>query len=314
VALAAVVEWLATDAPPLLVTAERGRVVWDPEHPERVGALRAALKRGDAAAVASIGDDLGLIARHTRAFLARITDRNALPMPAPDTEQAGYSYLHRDRRLIAYDLDEPGMERLCGPSLPYARTMLGARTVHEWAHLAVEAGWVPCVVGERELEARLARLVEALDRVIASTPTAFRTMTGRELADLGVGSTPARGLARLFVARMSDYQANLLAQRFLDRSEIETYVRHNIRTLRFDYAPSQLFRMLIRYLFEFQYLRFSGVAKAQRFFVGSTWFDADFIATGILDGVSFSELVEAGAAICKCYAVDESRFSRRSVD
>jgi hypothetical protein len=43
-ALGDLAEWLARDVPPLLVT-ERGRVVWDPEHPERVGALRTAQAR-----------------------------------------------------------------------------------------------------------------------------------------------------------------------------------------------------------------------------------------------------------------------------
>jgi hypothetical protein len=313
-AVAEICEWLAGDPPPLLVTAEGGRILWDPEHPERLGALRTTLKRGDTAAVAAIGDDLRTVARHTRAFFGALAEPSALPMPDPATEQGGYSYLHRERRLIAYDIDEPGMERLCGPSLPYARAMLGARTIHEWAHLAVDAGWVPCVVGEDECRDRENRLAEALARVITALPAAVRSMTARDLAEVGAGGSPAEALARLFLARMSDYQANLLAQRFLDRTEIETYLRHNIRTLRLTYAPSQLFRMLIRYLFEIQYLKFSAVADPQTYFVRSTWFDADFFATGVLDGPRFAELVRAGAAICGAHAVDEARFTRRAVD
>jgi hypothetical protein len=313
-AITDVCEWLAGDAPPLLVTAERGRIVWDPEHPDRLGAFRTALKRGDAVAVAAIGDDLRLIARHSREFLAALTKPAALPKPASDTEQRGYSYLHRDRGLIAYDLDEAGMERLSGPPLPYARAMLGARTVHEWAHLAVDAGWVPCVAGDRELVARQGRLAEVLGGVIAALPSGFRTITARDLADIGAGGSSAEGLARSFLARMSDYQANLVAQRFLERNEIETYIRHNIRTLRSTYAPPQLFRMLIRYLFEFQYLVFSGVTDPRTFLVRSTWFDADFFATGVLDEPRFAELAAAGAAICACYAVDETRFAPRRAD
>jgi hypothetical protein len=313
-ALTELCEWLVQDIPPLLVTVERGHVLWDPEHPERLGALRTALKRGDAAAVDSIGADLRTIARHTRGFLGALADPDALPMPALDLEQGGYSYLHRERRLIAYELDEPGMERLCGPALPYARPMLGARTVHEWAHLAVDAGWVPCRARERELAARQARLAVGLERVLAAAPPSVRTMTAGDLAEIGAGGSAAEGLARSFLARMPDYQANLLAQRFLDRGEIETYIRHNIRTLRPAYAPAQLFRMLVRYLFEIQYLGFSEVADAKTFLVRSTWFETDFFATGILDGSRFSALVEAGAAICACYAVDESRFVRRGDD
>jgi len=300
--------WLATDAPPLLVTAERGRVVWDPDHPDRVGALRSVLKRGDAGAVASIAEDLRVVACHTRAFLAALADPDALPMPAPETEQGGYSYLHLERRLIAYDLDERGMERYCGPALPYARAMLGARTVHEWAHLAVDAGWVPCRDGEAVLAARQARLADELDRAIAVLPAAMRTLTAQDLAAAGGGT----GLARSFLARISDYQANFLAQRFLDRREIETYIRHNIRTLRFAYPPPQLFRMLVRYLFELQYLGFSEVRDPLTFLVSSTWFDADFLAPGVLDAERLGALADAAAAICTCYAIDETRFVPRA--
>ena len=301
-------EWLAHDAPPLLVTAGVDRILWDPEHPKRTGAIRDALKRGDAAAVAAVRDDLHTIARHTRAFRAALRDPAVLPAPAAETEQAGYSYLHRERRLIGYDLEEPGIERLAGPPLPYARAMLGARTVHEWAHLAVDAGWVPCAVGADELARRRDRLAASLADVITALPRAIHALIERDLAALDPAS-PADALARLFLARMPDYQANLLAQRFLDREEIETYIRHNVRTLRFAYAPSQLLRMLIRYLFELQYLAFSEVADRKGFFLRSTWFDADFFATGVLDAARFDELTERAAALCASYAVDESRFS-----
>jgi hypothetical protein len=111
---------------------------------------------------------------------------------------------------------------------------------------------------------------------------------------------------------MPDYQANLLAQRFLDRVEIETYVRHNIRTLRFGYAPAQLLRMLIRYLFELCYLRFSAVDDPRAFLVRSTWFDADFFATDVLDADRFAALADAAAAICDCWTIDETRFVGRT--
>lgn len=303
-------DWLTRDAPPVLVTAEHDRILWDPEHPERTGVLRAALKLGDAAAVAAVSEDLRTIARHTREFLASVVEPAVLPTPASETEQGGYSYLHRERRLIAYDLDEPGMERLAGPALPYARAMLGARTIHELAHLAVDAGWVPCVLGSDELEARRRGLAETLAAVIAALPPAIRDLTASDLTTLD-RDAPADALARLFLARMPDYQANLLAQRFLDRAEVETYIRHNIRTLRFAYAPPQLFRMLIRYLFELQYLGFSAVENPRAFFVRSTWFDADFFATGVVDAARFAELADRASALCACYAVDESRFNAR---
>ncbi len=307
-AIAELADWLALDAPPLLITAGRARIVWDPEHPDRLGSLRSALKRADAAALEAIAADLRVVARHTRAFHASLVAPEALPAPAPGTEQSGYSFLHRERARIAYDLDEPGMERLRGPALPYARAMLGARTVHEWAHLAVDAGWVPRAASEDELGARRRRLADGLAAVIAGLPAGVRTMTARDLADVGAGGAPADGLAELFLARMSDYQSNLLARRFLEPIEMETYVRHNVRTLRPFYAPPQLLRMLIRYLFEYQYLALSAVPDRRAYFLRSTWFDADFITTGVLSLDRFDELADAAAAIVACYGVDESRF------
>ena len=78
--------------------------------------------------------------------------------------------MHRARRLLAYNLDEPGIDRRHGPALPYARAMLGARAVHEWAHLAVDAGWVPLAVPAATFEHRLGALAAQLDAVVARAP------------------------------------------------------------------------------------------------------------------------------------------------
>lgn len=303
--------WLAEEAPPLLVTAGGGRIVWDAAHPARTGALRTLLKRGDGAAVADVAADLAVVARHTRAFLSALADPAGLPRPHADSEQRGYAYLHRERALVAYDLEEPGMERLAGPALPFARAMLGARTIHEWAHLAVDAGWVPCVADEAEVAARRRRLADGLAATVAGLPRALRAATAGDVADLAAEGPVGEVLAQIFLARMPDYQANLLARRFLDRVEMETYVRHNVRTLRGLYDPGRWLRMLVRYLFEYQYLAFSAVAEPRAFFLQSTWFDADFVETDVLDASGFSELAEAGAALCACWAVDEARFLTR---
>ena len=61
-------------------------------------------------------------------------------------------------------------------------------------------------------------------------------------------------------------------------------------------------------------LRFSAVEDRRAFFLRSTWFDADFLASGVLDGARFDALAAAVASICDCYAVDESRFVRLSPD
>jgi hypothetical protein len=294
-AVTELVDWLAADAPPVLIVARRTRVLWDPAAPQRVGALRAELKRGSGAAVRDALADLRCAAGHSRRFLAALVDAEALP-PPHDAEQSGYVYMHATRALLAYDLDEPTVDRRGGPALPFARAMLGARAAHEWAHRAVDAGWVPWSLGEAEHDRRRDAVAALLDAAIAAAPPPLRT--GSAGADL------AGGLVR----RMSDFQSNLLAQRFLDQAERETYVRQNIRTLRPEYPPAQRWRMLVRYLYELQYLRFSAVADPRRFLLDSTWFEADFLASGVLTTARFDQLADAVAALCDGYAVDQSRF------
>lgn len=309
-AVAALTDWLATTAPPVLIGCRGGRVVWDPNTPARVGALRDELKRASGAAVRDIHADLAVLERHTRRFLASLADPAALPAAPVADEQRGYTYLHRQRRLLVYDLDEPGIDRRHGPALPYARAMLGARAVHEWAHLAVDAGAVPLVVPAATLAARVEALAEQLEAVVTAAPARVRQATADDLNALAASEAAAPGtaLARVLVRRMPDFQANLLAMRSLDETERETYVRQNVRTLRGEYPLPRLWRLLIRYLYEFQYLRFSAVADRRTFFLRSTWFDADFFDRGVLDGAAFDALTSAVAAICDCYAVDERWF------
>jgi hypothetical protein len=311
-AVDALADWLATTAPRLLITCRDGALRWEPTAPSDLRPLRAELARAGGAAVRDVHADLAVLDRHTRRFLASLADPDALPACAPDAEQRGYAYMHRARRLLAYNLDEPGIDRRDGPALPYARAMLGARTVHEWAHLAVDAGWVPLALPAAELAQRVAALAVRLEALVAAAPDEIRRGTADDLAALSAGTThtPGTALARLLLRRMPDYQANLLAARYLDEAERETYVRQNVRTLRAEYPAAHRWRMLLRYLYEFQYLRFSAVADRRTFFLRSTWFDADFIEGGVLDEATFDALTSAVAGICDCYAVDEARFIR----
>jgi hypothetical protein len=180
--------------------------------------------------------------------------------------------------------------------------------VHEWAHLAVDAGWVPCNVGDAELAARHRDLEQQLAATIQGLLPPARAMVAGDLAALAEGGSPAARLVGIFVARRADFQSNLLARRFLAVDEVETYVRHNVRTLRPSYAPSQLLRMLVRYLHEYQYLAFSRISDPRTYFVRSTWFDADFFVTGVVDPDRFAALASAAARVNAAYAVDESRF------
>jgi hypothetical protein len=304
-AVSPLLDRLAADAPPLLVTARGDRVVWDPDTPSRLGPLRNELKRAGAAARRDIDADLRVVADHTRRFLAALAAPSELA-PVSDAEQGGYVYMHRARGLLAYNLDEAHVGRRDGPAIPFARAMLGARAAHEWAHRAVDAGWVPAGDGHA---ARVAALAAQLDATIAAAPERVRAATAADLAALAAQGSAGVGLARVVLSRMPDFQCNLLAQRFVSEPERETYVRQNVRTLRPEYPAAKRWRMLVRYLYELQYLRFSAVAEPRTYLLRSTWADADLIDNGLVDDARFDALAAAVSAICDGYAVDERHFA-----
>jgi hypothetical protein len=327
-AQSSLLEWLAGTAPQLLVTGKNNRVLWDPAQPDRLGRVRSEIRHAGGAALRDIGLDLRIIDARTRAFLDAVREPQSLPNPDESIGQDGYAYLYRGRKILAYNLYEPELRRLETPALPFARAMLGARAAHEWCHLAVDAGWVDAVIERADLRERLDRLVRSFDEIIERQPTARRAQIESDLDALRaeqknhllaaedddaayLGSeTGGSALVRMILPRLVDYRANLLAVRFQTEEEREVYVRQNIRTLRQDYQPAGVFRMLVRYLYELQYMRFSAVDDGRTFFVRSTWFDTDFFQTGILDEGEFDLLVRDVKAVCESYRVDESRFKR----
>jgi hypothetical protein len=304
--------WLAAEAPPLLVIARGGRIVWDPEAPGRVGGLRAVLKTADAAAVERVQHDLQRISEITRGFLAAVRDPAGLPAPAPGGLQRGYTYLHEARRLVAYDLHEAGMERLLGPALPYEHPMVAARTAHEWAHLADVAGWVPRVVAPDAWAALRAELAAALDDAVAHASSAVRARTAADLAELAEGRPVGVALGRVLVTRMPDYRANLVARRLTSDDEAETYVRHNVRALGADHPPERAWRLLLRYLFEYQYLLpalgMTRVPDPRTFLVASTGIADEIFRAGVVDEERFDDLAAIVARLCGSHAVDPAKL------
>jgi hypothetical protein len=135
-----------------------------------------------------------------------------------------------------------------------------------------------------------------------------RAATASDLERLPGGGSAGARIARLFATRLSDYQANLLACRFMSLAERETYVRQNVRPLFREYAPEQLWRRLTRLLYEAQYLRFSAIADPRSYLLDTTWLRDDFLATGILREEDLDLLLSAAAALCQCHDVDGSRF------
>src|SRR5262249_47252177 len=149
------------------------------------------------------------------------------------------------------------------------------------------AGWVPRTVSREEYRELRAALAAELDAAIASAPATVRRATAPDLAELGRDASAGAALARITVARMPHYRAHLVPRAFLPGSRREVYARHNVRSLRGEYPAPLLWRMLVRYLFEYQYLDpllgLTRIDDPRSFFFSSTWFADDFLATGVLD-------------------------------
>ncbi len=300
--LEALVAWLADAAPPLLIVGSRTRVLWDPQAAQRVDPVREALRHADAVAVAAIRADLEVVVAHTRRFLAAFDDWDRVPAAADAFDPGGYAHLDPARRLVVYDVHEPGIERLHGPPLPWARAMLGARTAHEWGHVADLAGLVGAFP-DALLEALAAELADALDRVVDDAPRAIR-----------LRADPCDGaiLARVVLARLPDYRANLVARHFMDRSERETYARHNVRCLAAEVPAARIWWRLARYLYEYQYLgphlALVELAEPLEFFFRCTGLDDDRALGEVLTRERFAEVAALVARICRAHAIDSARL------
>lgn len=304
--------WLAGEGPPLLVTGEAGQVLWDPERPDDFDALGPVLAEVTAAGHASLRADLAIVAERSGAFLASLTDPAALPAPDPDAaDQNGLSYMHLERRLVAYNLAEPGMHRRTEPAPPYERAMLAARTIHEWGHLATTAGWIP-VPAARQAEHAAARaaLAERFEAVLAAAPSALRRRCApvhQRLARHGEGTGEA--LVRFGLSRVEDFQSNLLSQRYLTQVEREVYVRNNLRALVTEFPPEGLFAQLARHVYEAQYLRFSVAPDPAAYLLRSTWFGEQFLQTGALTEADLQGLLTEFGALLDTFEVDQAQFA-----
>ncbi len=307
-------EWVRAEQPLLIVTGRGDDPVWDPEVPKGIERLCSELSGSTAAAARSLRADWSVVDARSRSFLDSLLRPQDLPAAGPGLDQSGLCYMRRERRLIAYNVHEPGMKRLQEPAPPFERWMLGARTIHEWGHLAVDAGYVP-VPPSRESAFRSAReeLGELLDSIAADAPAPLRAHAANHLAALERrAGTVGRALVASLIARMSDWQSNLLAQRYLTREERETYARNNVRCLLRELDSTQLFEALARYAFEVQYLAFSAVARPWEYFLASTWFAEQFLARGVLSESRLERLLALVGELCRCHEIDEARFRLES--
>ncbi|MFO0980219.1 MAG: hypothetical protein U1E76_00485 [Planctomycetota bacterium] len=216
--------------------------------------------------------------------------------------------MHLTRRLVAYNLHEGRMHRLHEPAPPFERWMLAARTAHEWAHLAVDAGWVAVPAHRRQEVLQLrAALAAQLETIAAELPAPLCAATAEHHRRLAAAHRSlGQALAAVALARLPDYQANLLAQRYLTADEIETYVRNNVASLAHDHAPHELLVRLARHAFEYQYLRFAQVRDPWRYFTSSTFFPNHYLRSGAITIARTTELFATMARVCDCHEVDSS--------
>ena len=211
-ATGALLDWLSTDAPPLVIVA-RGRTLWDPMAPERLGPLRTELKRCSGAAVRDIACRSRVVADRTRRFRRR--PQRSRRAPARRRRGAARLRLHAPRPRPA------GLRPRRAHRRPPPRPGAAVRARH--ARRARRARVGPprgrCRLGAAgrfprpSARARLAALVALLDAVDRRCPADARAVTASDLAALtaeGRGSAGA-ALAQLLVQRMPDFQSNLLA-------------------------------------------------------------------------------------------------------
>lgn len=303
--------WLVEHRPQVLVTGEGGEILWDPEAPGEVSQLQPLTEKMTRPGMESICQDLLVIDRHSRRFLASLRKPDDLVRPAPHMTEGGLSYIHGQRRLIGYDIGPgPNAYRLWEPSPPYERWMLGARTVHEWGHLAAESGWV-VVPPERatQREAAIKRLGDLFDTVVAEAPAALKEATAplaRHLSE--TSGSFGQGLTRTMLKRIEDFMANLVARRFLSADEMDTYVRNNVASRAGAYRPGDIYMELIRLVYEYQYLGLSRIPEPRGWFFSSTWVRARFIEPGVVSAKHLDEMIDAVASLCACYELSATAF------
>lgn len=305
-----VLSYLKKRTPQLVITNRDERILWSPTRP-RTGKLKGELAGLSVAAADSMLKDLDVIDRKSRDFLSRLRDPQRLPeVHAESATPGGLSYMHQHARRIAYNIHEAEPQRLSEPAPPLERLMLGARTVHEWCHLAVDGGWVrKSESGEVAFEQALADLARLHTEILDDLPKTQAEGIRASLQKVSkVPGQPEQALVTIPVERMTDYLANFLGQRFMTGAEMQTYVRNNVRSLAFDSQTTGLLSRLARYAFEYQYLRFAQVEDPMGYLLSTTWLPRQYFEPGIVSEDTFEKLCRVTGQLCEAYEVDETHF------
>ena len=300
--------WLRDERPELVILNGPGEICWQPDAATNTSSLRRALDGLPPLAADSLRADWQVISDRTRAFLGSLRDPDALPRTSGEVELDGGVYLRADLRRIAYDLRQPGFDPLHEEAPPFHRLLLATRTVHEWGHLAHEAGLVRVPDARRPAydEALLA-LSARYDDLARALPPRLADEVRAELAGMGAdAAAPGTALARITLSRIGDYAANLLARRYLRDEELEAYVRANARHhLAENLGP---LGQLTRHTLEVQYLTLTSLPDPLGYFFDTSWFGEYFVRTGVFAEAPVRALFAAMAAVCACWEIDEGAF------
>ncbi len=296
--------WLQEHRPHVVLVDGDGRTLWEPAQPHASEEIDAALQDAPDGAVASLLADLEVVGVHSTRVLAALRDRDALPRSATEVEAEGGVWLDARRRAIVVSLAQPGLDVLHEAAPPFHRFLLTARTVHEWGHLAADAGIVRLdPVRRAEHEAACDDLAIVFAAIAAACPAAARAVAEREHGCDGADAL-GRALAHTATSRMGDWHANVFARRFLPLEAMEAYVRANVRTLAQERTTGLLTR-LARHTYEVQYLALSRMRDRYDYFFASTWFDASFVDTHVATRTQAIAAFDAMARVCACHTLDE---------
>ncbi len=297
--------YLREARPEVLLVAEPGTILWDPERAADVDAVRAALSEIGELPSKSLVLDLATVARVTRDFFTRVAPAGALAVPTESLEESGGVFVHHERKLVAYALVQPGLDVCAEAAPPFHRQLLAARVAHEWGHLAVDAGFVPKAPDKQAQDEEAALGLRTLFARIARTaPPAAREAIAGELAE----HERARiALEDLPLARIEDYRSNLVSRRILAREELEAYIRVNIRSLAAE--PIGVLQKLARYAYEAQYLWLSEMPDPWRYLLSSTYLREEMVESEIVSEAALRELVDLVGRRCTAYAIDESKLA-----
>lgn len=288
--------------PNLLLADRDGKIIWDPEDPQELAGLGAALEGMCDRAAIGVCRDLDLVGERTQQILGRIVDPDTLPFHAEEVEQKDGAYLHEGRRLMVYSLRQPGFDTDREGPPPFHRWLLGARVGHEWGHLAAEADLV-CVSPDRQQrhDAALEELAEMFNTIIKRAPQALRAQVEDQFSDRPARQTIGEAMVAMQMQRIGDYESNVFARAVLPAEEMEAYVRVNVRTLAQE--SFSFLGKLARYAYECQYLGFSRMAKPRHYFHASTWFPDNYIKTGVLSEEEAGLMLDRMAEVCTSHTL-----------